>query len=332
MWQRSGDLTGSWKALAAPWHGLLVCTHSPCQQRSIHKEVFGGVVSEAIVASPSSAQCQASGISEYGCEIFNYILPVSSSRHPRHYDQSNLTALLGARAVPMASFYRWKNQVAELLRYPPILTRKVCQQPGTGSPNVHPRPPARDTTSRGGSAYPHRHAGCRGSSALQQGRHVSPHRGALLGCGKGSPSAGAGGKTPSGDRRFFGRAVPRQCSRWSWLPHTRTGTAPKDHVRPRVATVPPCRGLIPAWPGFQAPALAKFPAPLRLFRLLFSTGLQANGPGELQRSWKKANACLTKAWRVDRRQERWAFPLAPESTQSCPALASLDDLQLLLVL
>lgn len=143
MWRRSGDLTGSWKAFAARWDGLLVCTRSPCRQRSVHKKVYGGVVS-----------CQASGISEYGSEIFNYIPPVSLSRHPRCHDQSNFTTLLGARAVPTASFYRWENQVTELLHDRPTVTCKVCWQPGTGSPNIHPRSPAQDTTSCGGSASP----------------------------------------------------------------------------------------------------------------------------------------------------------------------------------
>lgn len=123
----------------------------------------------------------------------------------------------------------------------------------------------------------------------------APTTGLCWAASKESPSAGAGGKTPSGDRCFFGRAVPRQCSRWLWLLHT--------HSR---------------WHSPERPRE--------------TWGLEAKGPGELQRSWKKADACLTKARSVDKHQERWAFPLAPESTLSSPALASPDDLQLLLVL
>lgn len=273
-----------------------------------------GVVSEAIVASPSSAQCLASGISEYGCEIFNYILPVSPSRHPRRHDQSNLTELLGARAAPTASFYRWENQVTELLRVPPTVTREVCRQPGTGSPNIHSWPPARDTTSRGGSASPHGHAGCRRSSSPQQGWHVSS-------AGQGVPISRGRGQNLLWGQAVFWKGCPQAVLPMAVVaPHRLTPAQPQKTTRDA------------GWPGFQAPALAKFPAPCRLFQLLFSTGLQANGPEELQRSWKKANFCLTKSRRVDRLQERWAFLSAPESTQSRPALASLDDLQLLLVL
>lgn len=233
MWQRSGDLTGSWKAIAARWHGLLVCTRSPCRQRSVHKKVFGrGVVSEAILSSPLSAQCQASGISGYGCEIFNYILPVSPSRHPRHHDQSDLTALLGARAVPTASFYRWENQVTELLHDLPSVTRKVCRQPGTGSPNVHPRPPTRDTTSHSGSACPHGHTGGRRNSSLQQGWPVSPHHGALLGCKQGVPISRGRGQNPLWGQVVFWKGCPQAVLPMAVVaPHTLTLAQPQKTTR-----------------------------------------------------------------------------------------------------
>lgn len=281
------------------------------------KKCLVGVVSEAIAASPSSAQCLASGISDYGCEIFNYILPVSPSRHPRRHDQSNLTALLGARAVPTASFYRWENQVTELLHEPPTVTREVCRQPGTGSPNIRSQPPAM------GHHLPW------WVSIPPQARRVSEKQLPAAGLACEPPPWGSAGQgvpvsRGRGQNLLWGQAVF-----WKGCPQAvllMAVVAPLTPAQPQKTT------RAPGWPGFRAPALTKFPAPCRLFQLLFSTGLQANGPGELQRSWKKANFCLTKSRRVDRLQERWAFLSAPESTQSRPALASLDDLQLLLVL
>ena len=201
--------------------------------------------------------------------------------------------------MPTGSFYRWENRVTELC----VTHLQPHTEPAGSSGRAARTPtPAQDRHHpRGGSASP-------------------PGR---PGCGKESPSAGTGGLW---EGLSWGSAPDGH-----GCPHTHWHS-PKDCARAGAATVPLCRELIPSWPGSRVPALTKFPAPCRLFRLLFSAGLQANGPGELQRSWKKANACLTRSRRVESLQERWAFPSATESTQSRPALASLDDLQLLLVL
>lgn len=74
------------------------------------KEKGGRVVFEAMVAFPLSAQHQVCDNSEYGRETFNYILPVSQSRHPRNNDKSNLAALLGARAEQQPHFTDGKIQ------------------------------------------------------------------------------------------------------------------------------------------------------------------------------------------------------------------------------
>lgn len=60
---------------------------------------------------------------------------------------------------------------------------------------------------------------------------MSPNHGDLLRCSKESPSTKAQGKTPTADRQFFGRAIPRYCSQWplACSTHTHTRTAPKDH-------------------------------------------------------------------------------------------------------
>lgn len=90
-----------------------------------------------------------------------------------------------------------------------------------------------------------------GEAAPQQGWHISPHCGAVLGCSKGLPSAGMGGKTPSGTGGFLEGLSPGSAPDGHGCPtHTHTDTASKDHARPRVATVTPCRGLIPTFPGF----------------------------------------------------------------------------------
>lgn len=220
MGQRSRDLAGSGEAFAARWQGLLDCTCSPCRQRSVCKNVVLGCVcffshSYFFIMSPVPGLWHV----RRGYEIPNYILPVSPSRHPRHHNQSNLTALLGARAVPMASLYRWENQVIQLLLDPPQSHAK-CQPPSASPNNPLPAP-----------SVGH-HLPC-GVSIPPQARRVlekqlpaavpvcDPPPRVSAGLWQEVPNAGAGGKTPSGDRQFFGRAVPRQPS-CGYPTHTHT--------------------------------------------------------------------------------------------------------------
>lgn len=77
---------------------------------------------------------------EYGCEIFNYTLPVPLSRQLRHHDQFNLIASLGARAVPTASFYKWENQLTKLLLNQLQSHAKSAGSPGQAAQMSSPSP------------------------------------------------------------------------------------------------------------------------------------------------------------------------------------------------
>lgn len=166
MGRRSGDLAGSREAFAARWQGLLDCTCSPCQQRSVHKNVAGGGgVSLAIAASPSSAQCQGSGQSV----VMKYLLTFCQRLPP---------GTRGTTTSP-TSQHCWEPGQCQRPRFTGGRTRpsscclthpshtQSASSPGQAAPTAHLWPPAWDTTSGVGSASPHRHAGCWRSSSPQ---------------------------------------------------------------------------------------------------------------------------------------------------------------------
>lgn len=101
---------------------------------------------------------------------------------------------------------------------------------------------------------------------------MSPYHGDLLGSITESPSTGARGKTPSADRQFFERAVPRLCSQWPWCStYTQTSTVPTDHIRPGLALVP--------WfnPHMARILSTQVPSSLQAFVADISMGLKVNG-------------------------------------------------------
>lgn len=139
-----------------------------------------------------------------------------------------------------ASCYRWDNKDTKSLHDPPAVTHKVCRQPGTGT---QPSTPAQDTF-HGGSASPHRHAGCCRSSSPEQCQHVSLHCGALLGCSKECPSAGVGEKSP-----LDTSSAPHGHGCHT---HTNTGTSPErdpgGHSAPMQEVNPCLAGISSASP------------------------------------------------------------------------------------
>lgn len=179
-------------------------------------------------------------------KYFDDILPVTPSRHPRCHDQSNLTALLEAGAVPVASFYRWENPVTELLPDAPTATYKLCQQPATGSPIMHPQ---RGTPRPVVGQHPHMGTACCRSSSTAGLAHQPP----LWGCAglqQGVPISRSGGQNPPRGQGAFWKGCPQAVLPMAMVAtHTHTDTASKHHARPRVAAVTPCRGLIPTFPG-----------------------------------------------------------------------------------
>lgn len=219
MWQRSVDLTGSWRAFAAWWHGLLLCTRSPCQQRSIHKKVFwewGGAVFLKpwllLHHQPSARPLVSQSM------VMKYLIIFCQCLHPGTQGAMTSAGSQGSANSLILQVGKPSHKVAALthLQSHTKSAGSLGWAVQTSTPGPHHRtsPPV-----VGGSASPLGALGCRGSSSPQQGQHVSPHCGALLGCSKESPSARAGVKTHSGDWWFFGRAVPRQCSQWPRLPH-----------------------------------------------------------------------------------------------------------------
>lgn len=226
--------------------------------------------------------------------------------------------------MPTVSLYRWENQVIQLLLDPPQSHAK-CQPPSASPNNPLPAP-----------SVGH-HLPC-GVSIPPQARRVlekqlpaavpvcdPPTKGLCWAVAR-SPQCGSRRQNPLWGQAVFWKGCPQAAL--LWLPHTHShSTTLKDpdghhgagcfnpHLV-RISSTSPHHG----------------PSSPQALLAIGQCEFAGEWVGDAQRSWKKGNTCLTKARRVNRRQEPWAFPSALESTQSRPALASLDDLQLLLLL